>query len=234
MLERAVHKQVGDYLREHNILSPYQCGFRKHHSTEFAALSLADTIRRNIEQGQLTGAVFIDFRKAFDSIDHHLLLNKLSALGIENQEYTWFESYLHQRTQSVGYQGVFSEPEFITTGVPQGSILGPILFVMYVNDLPNVVCNCSILMYADDTVLFFTNSDISVIQEKLNDDLSVMGTWLRDNCLFLNTSKTESMVFGTHARLARVCEFNITINGCPIKHVTEFRYLGILFDECIT
>ena len=232
LLERAVHKQVGDYLREHNILSPYQCGFRKHHSTEFSALSLADTIRRNIEQGQLTGAVFIDFQKAFDRIDHHLLLNKLSALGIENQEYAWFESYLHQRT--VGYQGVFSEPEFIATGVRQGSILGPMLFVMYVNDLANVVCNCSILMYADDTVLFFANPDISVIQEKLNDDLSLMGTWLRDNCLFLNTSKTESMVFGTHARLARVCEFNITINGCPIKRVTKFRYLGILFDECIT
>ena len=232
LLERAVHKQVGDYLREHNILSPYQCGFRKHHSTEFSALSLADTIRRNIEQGQLTGAVFIDFQKAFDRIDHHLLLNKLPALGIENQEYAWFESYLHQRT--VSYQGVFSEPEFIATGVRQGSILGPMLFVMYVNDLANVVCNCSILMYADDTVLFFANPDISVIQEKLNDDLSLMGTWLRDNCLFLNTSKTESMVFGTHARLARVCEFNITINGCPIKRVTKFRYLGILFDECIT
>ena len=218
MLERAVHRQVGDYLREHNILSPYQSGFRKHHSTEFAALFLTDTIRRNIELGQLTEAVFIDFRKAFDSIDHHLLLNKLSALEIENQEYAWFESYLHQRTQSVGYQGVFSEPEFITTGVPQGSIL------MYVNNLPNVVCNCSILMYADDTVLFFANPA----------DLSLMGTWVRDNCLFLNTSKTVSMVFGTHARLARACEFNITINGCPIKRVTEFRYLGILFDECIT
>ena len=129
---------------------------------------------------------------------------------------------------------MFSEPEFITTGVPQGSILAPMLFVMYVNDLPNVVCNCSILIYADDTVLFFANPDISVIQEKLNDDLSLMGTWLRDNCLFLNTSKTESMVFGTHARLARVCEFSITINGYPIKRVTEFRYLGILFDECVT
>lgn len=82
---------------------------------------------------------------------------------------------------------MFSEPEFITTGVPQGSILGPMLFVMYVNDLPNVVCSCSILMYADDTVLFFANSDISVTQEKLNDDLSLMGTWLRDNCLVLNT-----------------------------------------------
>jgi hypothetical protein len=93
LLERAVHTQLGEYSKEHNILSPYQCGFRKAHSTEFAALSPADTIRRNIEQGQLTGALFTDFRKTFDSIDHSVLLNKLSALGIVDHELVWFEDY---------------------------------------------------------------------------------------------------------------------------------------------
>ena len=234
LLERAVHTQLGEYLKEHNILSPYQCGFRKAHSTEFAALSLADTIRRNIEQGQLTGALFIDFRKAFDSIDHSVLLNKLSALGIVDHELVWFEDYLHNRNQIVGHQGVYSEAEYLTSGVPQGSILGPLLFVLYVNDLPSVVRNCKILMYADDTVLFYPDSDVAVIQQKLNDDLELIGTWLLDNGLFVNTSKTESMLFGTHARLSRVDEFAIFMNGRLIKRVYEFKYLGVVFDECIT
>ncbi len=194
------NSQLGEYLKEHNILRPYQCGFRKAHSTEFAALSLADTIRRNIEQGQLTGALFIDFRKAFGSIDHSVLLNKLSALEIVDHELVWFKDYLHNRNQIVGYQGVYSEAEYLTSGVPQGSILGPLLFVLYVNDLPSVVRNCKILMYADDTVLFYPDSDVAVIQQKLNDDLELIGTWLLDNGLFVNTSKSESMLFGTHAR----------------------------------
>ena len=98
-----MHTQLCDYLSKYNILSPYQCGFRKLHSTEFAALSFADTIRRNIDQGFLTGAVFIDFRKTFDSIDHSVLLNKLSALKILDKEYEWFENYLSGRLQVVKF-----------------------------------------------------------------------------------------------------------------------------------
>ena len=99
LLERAVHHQLYQYLREHNILSPFQCGFRKCHSTKFAALSLADTIRRNIDQRMLTGAVFIDFRKAFDTVNHDLLLQKLSYMGVLDKELAWFKDYLHDRTQ---------------------------------------------------------------------------------------------------------------------------------------
>lgn len=94
LLERAVHVQLVNYLREHKLLSPYQCGFRKGHSTEFAALSFADTIKRNIDQGQLTGAVFVDLREAFDTIDHSTLLRKLSAIGIVGNEHNWFDDYL--------------------------------------------------------------------------------------------------------------------------------------------
>jgi retron-type reverse transcriptase len=140
--------QRGEYLKEHNILSPYQCGFRKAHSTEFAAISCGyhtEKYRtRIIDRGT-------DFRKAFDSIDHSVLLNTLSALGIVDHELVWFEDYLHNRNQIAGYQGVYSEAEYLTSGVPQSSILGPLLFVLYVNDLPSVVRNCKILMYADDT-----------------------------------------------------------------------------------
>ena len=120
LLERAVHHQLYQYLHEHNILSPFQCSFRKCHSTKFAALSLADTIRRNMDQGMLTGAVFIDFRKAFDSVNHDLLLQKLSHMGVLDKELAWFKDYLHDRTQVLDFQGVSSDPEPISIGVPQG------------------------------------------------------------------------------------------------------------------
>ena len=234
LLEKAVHTQLYDYLSQYKILSPYQCGFRKAHSTETAALSFADTIRRNIDQGHMTGAVFIDFRKAFDSIDHSVLLHKLSVLGILDREHKWFENYLSARTQVVRFQGVLSESEPIVTGVPQGSILGPLLFVIHVNDLPDIVRHCSILMYADDTVLFFSGVSASIIEDKLNAELELVGSWLVDNSLFLNITKTESVLFGTHHKLSQVSYFDILFNGCLLKRVFEFKYLGIVFDECIS
>ena len=165
-----------DYLREHNILSPYQCGFRKQHSTEFVALFFADTIRRNIDQGQMTGAVFIDLRKAFDSVNYSLLLKKLYALGIVDQEYEWFSDFLKGRTQVVGFQGTFSDAESTCIGVPQGSILGPLLFVLHVNDLPTVARKCSMLMYADDTILFYSGKVATTIEKSLNEDIDLMGS----------------------------------------------------------
>ena len=149
--------QLNDYLLEHNILSPCQCGVRKQHPTKFAALSLADTIRRNIDQGQMTGAVFINFRKAFDIVNHSQLLKNIYALGIVDQEYDCFTIYLSNRTQVVRFQGSFWDSESICVGVPQGSIIGPLLFVvLHVNDLPTIARKCSMLMYADATVLFYS------------------------------------------------------------------------------
>ena len=219
LLERAVHVQLVNYLQEHKLLSPYQCGFRKGHSTEFAALSFTDTIKRNIDQGQLTGAVFVDLRKAFDTIDHSNLLRKLSAIGIVGNEHNWFNDYLDGRSQIVGINDVLSDNEPVTVGVPQGSILGPRLFVLNVNDLPNIICHCSVLMYADDTVLFYSGLDVATIEQKLNDDLQRIGSWLWDNNLIVNTKKTEAMLFGTCARLKNVESFQIYIHGQAIRQL---------------
>ena len=139
-----VQVQLGKHLSDHNILNPFQSFsesffFRKAHSTETAAISLTDTIRRNIDQGLLTGAVFIDPSKAFDTVDHALLLQKLRYYGIENLELKWFENYLTNRMQVVDYQNVMSDFQSITSGVTQGSILGPLLFILLVNDLPSTL-----------------------------------------------------------------------------------------------
>ena len=154
LLEWVVHTQLISYLQENRLLSPFQCGFHKQHSTTFAALSFADTIRQNIDQGFMMGAVFVDLRKAFDTIDHSILLRELHFLGIKGKERNWFENYLSGRTQVVGIGGASSDPLHITSGVPQCSILGPLLFVIHINDLPLCIKICNVLMYAADTFCF--------------------------------------------------------------------------------
>ena len=138
--------------------------------------------------------------------------------------------YLSNRTQ-VEFQGVTSNPKAISAGVPQGSILGPLLFILHINDLPEVVSECNILMYADDTVLYCSSSQASVIQDKLNAELSKIEHWLSLNSLFVNVTKTEAMLFGTAPRLSAVNYFSINLNNNVIKRVFQFTYLVIVFDD---
>ena len=135
------------------------------------------------------------------------------------------------RTQVVDCHDVSSAAESVSIGVPQGSILGPLLFILHLNDLPDVVVECCILMYADDTVLFFSAPQASTIQETLNRELGHIVSWLRLNSLFINVIKTEAMLLGISQRLARVDNFSIIVNGSIIKRVSEFKYLGIIFNE---
>ena len=148
-----------------------------------------------------------------------------------DRELAWFKDYLHDRTQVLDFQGVSSDPEPTSIGVPQGSILGPLLFILHVNDLPNIVNRCIMLMCADDTVLFYAASKVDALQERLNEELKAIECWLRQNSLFFNVSKTEAMVFGSPPRLSNIDSFTISVNGTPIKCVSQFKYLGMVFDE---
>ena len=156
VLERVVHHQLHSFLSEHKLLSPFQCGFRRNHSTEFAAVAFSDYIRRGMDLGLLTRASFVDLRKAFDSVDHEILTSKLESYGFKDIELDWFRNYLIDRKQLVSFRKEISGACLITLGVPQGSILGPFLFVLFVNDLTIDLERCQILMYADDTVMYFT------------------------------------------------------------------------------
>ena len=172
--------------------------------------------------------------KAFDTVDHGVLLDKLSAMEVIGPEHKWFTDYLRNRTQVVEFHGVTSNPEGVSVGVPHGSILGPLLFILHVNDLTEAASECSILMYADDTVLFCSSSQASTIEMKLNEELFKIERWLFSNSLFINVTKTEAMLFGTAARLASTDSFNIHIDGKQIEWVHEFTYLGMVFDESLT
>ena len=161
------------------------------HSTQLAITFLTDKIRGHMEKGLLREAVFIDLKKAFDTVPHDGLLNKLFRYGIQDQPLSWFESYLTNRTQSVSIENHLSSAANISSGVPQGSVLGPLLFILYINDLPLAVGLSSVMLYADDTVIFSAASSIDQLQLNLSLDLNVVSNWLTANGLFLNLKKTE-------------------------------------------
>ncbi len=235
ILERAVHTQLYNFLTREQLLNPYQCSFRKGHSTELAVLSFTDSIHHNMDQGLLTGVVFVDLSKAFDTIDHELLLQKLSLLyEIEGIELAWFRDYLSERSQVVAFHSTLSEAAVLLSGVLQGSILGPLLFILFINDLPSTINKCNILLYADGAVIFVAHKDIKEIEETLNDELNEVNTWTLHNFLFINKSKTEFVLFGTAARLSKVSEVNLFIDTFKLNRVYEFKYLGVVLDDSLT
>ena len=160
LLESAVHTQLCTCLTEHSLRSPYQCGFRKNHSTEAAAIALTDHIRLGIDQGLLTGTVFLDQRKAFDTVNHTVILRKLDTNNVRGTELVWFRNYLHSRTRVVTVENELSERGQIRSGVPQGLIIGPLLFLLLMNELPECLTTCKTLMYADDTVIYCSSKNL--------------------------------------------------------------------------
>ena len=154
ILEKAVFHQLHSYRSKNSLLSPYQSGFRASHSTQLAITFLIDKIRGRMDKGLLTGAMFIDLKKAFDTVPHDGLLNKLFRYGVQDQPLSWFESYLTNGTQSVSIENHLSSAANISSGVPQGSVLRPLLFIIYINYLPLAVGLSSVMLYADDTVIF--------------------------------------------------------------------------------
>ena len=189
-----------------------------------------------MDQGLLTGAVFIDLRKAFDTVDHDLLLEKLTmGYGVTGKGLGWFRDYLTDRRQVVTVQSTLSDPCDVAFGVLQGSILGPLLFVLFINDLPTAISKCNILLYADDEVVFAAHKDIKILEETLNAELDKLNKWTLSNFLFINKRKTEFVSFGTDARLSKATDtVVIKIGDYEINRVYDFKYLGIVLDDSLT
>ena len=233
IMERAVHNQLYDYLMLRNSLNVCQSGFRKNHSTVTTLLDVQDFILNNTDKGYVTAALFLDLKKAFDTVNHELLINKLNSLGIKGNELNWFVSYLNNRVQAVNIGHSMSNFQGIKVGVPQGSILGPLLFIIYVNDLPLCV-NCKTVMYADDTTLLFRSSDQVSLQIDLDSNLNRIAQWFNRNKLTLNIKKTKLMLFGTTKNLDKFKDVTLKYNNNAIERVDSFKYLGVIFDSHMT
>ena len=170
ILERVVHSQLYKHLNSNNLLSSMQYCFRPKHSTASALSTFADEVLLNMEKGNICGAVFLDLTKVFDTVDHGIFLTKLSSMGVSSNGLEWFRSYLSNRRHQTSCGNELSEPLPVTLGVPQGSILGPLLFLIYINELPGAVSHSQVSLYADDTVLYCFSKDPHQLEKKLNED----------------------------------------------------------------
>ena len=237
VIERLIYRQLHKYLKDNKFLSPAQFGFRSGRCTSQAVLRLTEHIRKNMDIGNLTGAVYIDLRKAFDTVHHGCLLTKLSYYGIVNNELKWFEDYLFGRSQFVQYNSVNSEVEAVTCGAPQGSILGPLMFVVFINDLDIALKKTNLILFADDTVVYYSGKSSEEIIKILNDDLQELGKWFKENNLVINMKKgkTEFVLYRTAKRIAIQQpsgeQINVTICGENVNQSASYDYLGVTLDS---
>ena len=175
----------------------------------------------------------IDLSKAFNTIKHSLLLDKLEAYGIRGTELKWFSDYLSRRRQRVVVNGVSSAWKSVTQGVPQGSIVGPLLFSLFVNDMPDVVNHCTINQYADDTTIYTSDKDISVVGSTLEEDLKRVSSWIKANGLRMNVAKTQLMVLSRRGKQQVANTVKVSIGDVELTNQESVKYLGMVVDRCL-
>jgi hypothetical protein len=229
LLESFINEQLKHFLSDNSILNPTQSGFRQGHSTITAVTSVTNDILHTLDNKKSCAALFIDLSKAFDTVDHHLLLQRLQSIGFSTTVLSWFTNYLSGRTQCVALDNCTSSLLEVKMGVPQGSVLGPILFSIYINNLGRDLKQTKIHLYADDTIMYTSATSVSEAITYLQSAFSVVQKSLVSLKLVLNATKTKSMIF-TRSR----SPINITLttqDGTIIERVSSYKYLGIWLDD---
>ena len=191
MMEKIVHRRLYQHLTDNNLLDARQGGFRPGHSTSQTCAYFTEDLYTAINNKMITIAVYIDAMKAFDTVNHQILIKKLTKLGISGILLKWLRNYLTNKKQCTIANGKTSEYRNINCGVPQGSVLGPLLFLVYINDISSSILNSKISMYADDTVVYISHSDLEIAIALIQSDLSNLYTWCNRNKLTINCKKTN-------------------------------------------
>ena len=233
-LETLVNNQIKLFLSQNAILSPHQSGFRPKHSTISAVTLVTNDIISGLDKKKHCAALFIDLSKAFDTVDHPLLLQALAKIGFDKKACAFFEDYLHERLQCVKHGNVQSTFLKISKGVPQGSILGPVLFTIYINEIISFLIDCFAHLYADDTVIYCIADSIELAIERLQLAFNILQTVLAQLKLVLNANKTKFMVFTRAQHVDYSKLFIKTLKESHIERVSEYKYLGIWLDDKLT
>lgn len=228
ILERLMYNRLIMYFEKSCTFFDQQFGFRSNHSTVHALILMVDKIQKAIDNKNYSCGVFIDLCKAFDTVDHHILLDKLEYYGIRGIAHKWFSSYLSNRSQFVSLGQIESGPQQILCGVPQGSVLGPLLFLLYVNDLHKCSNLLDFHLFADDTNIFLQDQNLKSLELKLNEELDKVNQWLQSNRLSLNIDKTNFVIF--HPPQRKTQPVSLKISDRPVEQMTYVKYLGLIID----
>ena len=239
ILEKIIAAQLIEYLVNTSLFDKFQSAYRKFHSTTTALLYILDQITRALDKNEITVLTLLDYSKAFDTSNHRLILAKLESLGLQENALRWIGSYLSGRTQKVRTAKGTSAEIFLRNGVPQGSVLGPILFTILIGDLHTRLKHCNYHCYADDTQIYKSGKvqEINNIIRDINEDLEAISHFSRVNCLNLNYDKNQYIIFGSRNNLTRLNTMNIdrlTIDGQNIDRKNVVKNLGVYMDETLS
>ena len=239
IIEKIANRQICNYLIKHNFLDPYQSAYKANHSCTTAHLKITDDILDSIDDGDTSLLVLLDFSKAFDTVNHKLLLEKLSILVFQNNARDWLESYLSDRKQRVKTSNGLSSWKNIKNGVPQGSILGPLLFTILVADIRRYIYDGSYHSYADDLQLYYNFKwhEVNNTIDLVNEDLQRITTYCKNSALKINEGKCYYMIIGSRQSINKINQLelkDICVNNTPIKRVTNVRNLGLTYDEILS
>ena len=224
IFERVMYNRLNDFLVQHDVIYQFQFGFQK------KILSITEEIRKLLDKKLFACGVFVDLEKAFDTVNHQILISKLDHYGIRGIANIWLKSYLSNRYQCVKYEDVISERLPITCGVPQGSILGPLLFLLYINDMNKALTFSTTYHFADDTNLLCSGKSLKDLRKSVNKDLKFLYSWLCANRLSLNVDKTEFVIFQSRRQNPRE-RITLKLNNKTIYESFKLKYLGLILDH---
>ena len=230
IFEKLMTRRMNSFIKENRILSDNQFGFREGRSTSDAVLELVNDAAEALDRGDYCVAVFVDLRKAFDTVNHGLLLKKLDRMGFRGLISRWLSSYLSDRKIMVSVNGILSEKRSIGIGLPQGAVCSPILFLMYINDMVNFCGSMKCTNIADDTTLSLVGDDLFSLCQRVSNDLDNVYNWLTANRLSLNVDKTKFIVFSQRDNQFSD-NISVYIKGASIERVRYFKFLGIYIDD---
>lgn len=235
VLEIMVHKQLVAYLENNNLLEQCQSGFRAKHSCETTLQWVISSWKRVIGEGKMIGVIFLDLKRAFEVVDREILIRKLEGFGLKGTVLSWFKSYLENRTQRVKFNGKLSNAIRVELGVPQGSVLGPLLFLMYINDIVQSINDeCEIRLFADDALIYTTGYASEEISDRLNEQIKKIEKWLEINRLSVNVNKTKVMLIRGIRKKTVEDNVKVVLQDTILELVSEIKYLGVILDKNLT